>query len=120
MRSFWICAALVVASGCKDTKPVDSQDAMARVDAALLITSHNEKDEALSKACRSAAKVGAGEAVLKGLPSIVSHNLRDEVAEDCAFKLRDAGQANAATEVAKLIVSHNKRDEVLKKLASGS
>jgi hypothetical protein len=123
MRSPWllafICAALAGVSGCKDTKPVDDKDAMARVDAALQIASHNEKDEALSKACRDAAKAGASDAVLKGVPSIVSHNLRDEIAEDCALKLRDAGKAAAATDVAKLIVSHNKRDDVLKKLASG-
>jgi hypothetical protein len=124
MRSTWplalTFAVLGFLSGCKDTKPVDSEDAMARVDAALQIVGHNLKDEALATACRDAAKAGAPEAVLKGIPSIVSHNLRDQVAEDCAYKLRDAGKATAATEVASLITSHNKRDDVLKKLASGS
>ncbi len=125
MSSNWqvaiTCAALAVVGGCGGTKkPADIPDATARVDAALQISGHNQKDEALAIACRDAAKAGAGEAVLKGLPQIVSHNLLDEVAEDCALKLRDSGQGAAANEVANLIVSHIKRDEVLKKLASGS
>lgn len=121
-----ILCALAVTFGCQDSKPpaaakpANATEAMARVDAALQIGGHNQKDEALAAACRSAAEAGAVEAVLKGLPAITAHNLRDEVAGDCALKLRDAGQANAATEVAKMISAHNKRDEVLKKLASGS
>lgn len=93
---------------------------MARVDAALLIVGHNQKDEALATACRETAKAGMPEAVLKGIPSIIGQNLRDQVAEDCALKLRDAGKMPEATQVATLITGSNKRDEVLKKLASGS
>jgi hypothetical protein len=123
MRSIWqiavTCIALAVVSGCKDSKPADPEDAMVRVDAALQITSQNAKDEALATACRGAAKVGASDAVLKGIPKIASQNLRDQVAADCALSLRDSGKGTVATDVAKLIASHNTRDEVLKKLASG-
>ena len=119
------CAVLAMVIGCGANKSAVSQgaktpeDAAAQVDAALQVASHNLRDEALAIACRDAAKVGAKDAVLKGIPAIVSHNLRDEVAEDCAIALRDSKQAAAAIVTANLIVSHNKRDEVLKKLASG-
>lgn len=114
-----------VLSGCGGNSttgtraPANRQEAVARINAAMQIVSHNEKDAALAAACRDAAKIGEGDAVLKGLPMIVSHNLVDEVARDCSISLRDSGSHEAATAVAGLITSHNLRDEVLKKLASG-
>ena len=112
-------------SGCggnatKSTRaPANRQEAIARIDAAMQIASHNLKDAALAAACRDAAKIGEGDAVMKGIPMIVSHNLVDEVARDCSISLRDSGSHDAATAVAGLINSHNLRDEVLKKLATG-
>lgn len=115
----------LVLSGCggnetKSTRaPANGQEAIARIDAAMQIASHNEKDAALAVACRAAAKIGEGDAVMKGIPMIVSHNLVDEVARDCSISLRDSGRHEAATAVAGLINSHILRDEVLTKLASG-
>jgi hypothetical protein len=124
-RILFSVTLFVIANGCGDRptavgKPRDKETAMARVDAALAITSHIQKDEALAKACKDAAEMGAADAALKGLAAIVSHNLRDEVAESCALKLRDAGQPGPANIVAQTILSHIRRDAVLKKLATGS
>jgi outer membrane murein-binding lipoprotein Lpp len=115
----------IILSGCGDNAakstrvPTNGQEANARIDAAMQIVSHNEKDAALAAACRDAAKIGEGDAVMRGIPMIVSHNLVDEVARDCAISLRDSGKSEAAAAVAGMIKSHILRDEVLKNLAAG-
>jgi hypothetical protein len=106
-------------SGSRD-KPTDPAEYSARIEAALLIVSQTEKDNALSEACADAAEVGVSEAVKRGVGGIVSQTKKDDTAAKCAVKLAHAGQTAAAVEVAKMIVSQTKRDETLKKLATGS
>ncbi|MCL6504695.1 MAG: hypothetical protein K6T86_18615 [Pirellulales bacterium] len=114
-----ISALPICGCGGSTSVPANRQEAMARIDAAMQIVSHNERDAALAAACRHAAKIGEDGAVMKGIPMIVSHILLDEVARDCALSLRDSGKSEAALAVAGLIKSHILRDEVLKKLATG-
>lgn len=111
-----VCAGLIVLQGC-DKKPANNAEALARVNAAVQIGNPSERDDALASACRGAAKIGALDAVLRGLPNIGNPSLRDEVASDCASALRDCGQRQGATEVAKVIGNPSQRDSVLKNLA---
>lgn len=111
-----VCAGLMVFQGC-DKKPANNSEAMARVNAAVQIGNPSDRDDALASACRGAAKIGALDAVLRGLPKIGNPSTRDEVASDCASALRDCGQRQGATEVAKSIGNPSQRDSVLKNLA---
>jgi len=107
----------MIAQGC-DQKPANSSEAMARVDAAVRINNPTERDDALGPACRGAAKIGAVDAVKKGLAGIGNPTLRDEVASDSALALRDSGQRGAATEVTNFIGNPTQGDNILKRLAA--
>ena len=109
--------SLIVFAGC-DQKPANSSEAMGRVEAAIRISNPTERDDALGPACRGAAKIGASEAVKKGLAGIGNPTLRDEVASDSALSLRDSGQGGAAAEVTNFIGNPTQRDNILKKLAA--
>jgi hypothetical protein len=100
----WIIVlSMSILAGCQGSKPSDAKDAQSRIAAAKQIGNPSQRDEALAEACRGAAHVGAGEAVLDGLMAIGNPTLRDEVAVDSAQYLRMANQREAAVEVAKRI-----------------
>lgn len=112
-----VLCGMIVFAGC-DQKPANSSEAMGRVDAAIRINNPTERDDALGPACRGAAKIGAVDAVKKGLAGIGNPTVRDEVASDSALSLRDSGQSGAATEVTNFIGNPTQRDNTLKKLAA--
>ena len=114
-----LCAAVTFTSGCRN-KPTTAADAASRVEAAKQIGNPGERDAALEGACKDAARLGAGDAVLNGAMAIGNPGTRDAVLAESALLLRDAHQGTAAKEAAMRIGNPGNRDDVLKKLASGS
>src|SRR4051812_20067832 len=82
------CVSLLAASGCGRKPPANSAEATTRVETAAQINNPDERDAALSQACRDAAQIGAGDVVVNGALKIGNPSRRDEVAADCALKLR--------------------------------
>jgi tRNA A-37 threonylcarbamoyl transferase component Bud32 len=88
----------------------------ARLEAALKIQMFNDKDRALGRVAKDAAKAGFAKLVTRAVAAVGPLN-KDDVAADCAAELAKAGQRKAALEIAQMINNIFKRDATLKKLA---
>ncbi len=130
-----VCVVLSLAGGCSSSSNTNAKgdnavgnpgakgggasDYAARYEAAVAMTSLQERDSALTKVAQDAAAAGDAETVKKCLQKMTVLDTRDNTAYSAALALARAGKMDAATEVAKSINVLSRRDEALGKLARG-
>ena len=102
------------------TGPAEStprEDLASRLEAAATISGTVEKDAALAKLARDAAKSGKADRVGEILGQITGNSERDQAALESVRLLAQRGMRKSAIEIAKSITGTTIRDMALSELA---
>jgi predicted Ser/Thr protein kinase len=88
-----------------------------RLEAASSILGSEDRDRALAKVAKEAARLGQPEIVQKAIPRVLSVNNRDDTSRECALILAKHGFPKQAVDIAKRIIGNQARDQTLLDLA---